>query len=144
MMMKTDKSVRRMGWRSFDPLSPRIEMRGYHGFMNNLFLIPHVETWGYSRHHDNRVQVNPTIHRWEYATYTHSPLSVLSDYSYLKTDESVGMAWGVSFDPRVKMRGYPELVDNRVQINLLIHQWEYATYTHSPLSVSTDYNRRDL
>jgi len=42
------------------------------------------------------------------------------------------------FDPRIEMRGYPELVDNRVQINLLIHQWDNTAHTYHLLSVLTD------
>jgi hypothetical protein len=79
--LKTDKSVHAMWGIPFDP---RIKMRGYPGFMNNL-LTPHVETWGYSEIPYGRGKINPPIHRWEYATYTHSPLSVSTDY-YLRLD----------------------------------------------------------
>jgi hypothetical protein len=81
MMMKTDKSVHAMWGIPFDP---RIEMRGYPGFMNNL-LTPHVETWGYSDLVDNRIQLNLPIYRWGNTIYPHNRLSVLTDY-YLRLD----------------------------------------------------------
>jgi len=119
MMMKTDKSVGVM-WRvSFDP---RIKTRGY-----PMSVV-------------NRVHANPLIHQWDNTPYTHSPLSVSTDYSYLKTDESVGMVWRVSFDPRVKTRGYPMPIVNRVRVNPLIHQWDRPTRTYNLSSVSTDYS----
>jgi hypothetical protein len=102
-----------MGWKSFNPLNPRIGMRGYHDSLYDQvqlnpsiyrwdsptfpydplsvstdYLVPHVEAWDYSDYSDlfdNRIQLNLPIYRWEYATYTHSPLSVSTDY-YLRLD----------------------------------------------------------
>jgi len=58
----------------------------------------------------------------------------------MKTDKSVCAIWGVPFDPRVETRGYPELVDDRNQLNPLIHQWDNTPHAYNLSSVSTDYS----
>jgi len=60
----------------------------------------------------------------------------------LKTDKSVHDMWGRPFNSRVKTRGYPELVDDRDQLNPLIHRWINKPHIHNLLSVSTDYYLR--
>jgi len=57
--LKTDESVRWIGWRSFDP---------------------HVETWGYPAHLYNQIQLNPLIHQWDNTPHTHNLSSVSTDY----------------------------------------------------------------
>jgi hypothetical protein len=101
------------------PFDPRLEMRGYPGFMNNL-LTPHVETWGYSNYSDlvdNRIQINLPIHRWGNTIYPHNPLSVSTDYSYLKTDESVRSMYRMSI-----LRGVKTLVFSFKKIRLALEQ----------------------
>ena len=116
--LKTDKSVRWIGWGVFDP---------------------RVKTRGYTELADDRDQLNLPIYRLDNTPPTHNPSSVSTDYSYLKTDESVRwMGWG-AYNPRVETRGYPELVDDRDQLNPLIHRWDNTSYPYNPLSVLTDY-----
>jgi len=119
MMMKTDKSVHAMWGISF---VPRVETRGYHESLRD------------------QAQLNPLIHQWDRPTRACNLSSVLTDYSYLKTDKSVRwIGWGV-YNPRVKTRGYPMPIVNRVRVNPLIHQWDRPTRTYNLSSVSTDYS----
>jgi len=107
------------------PFSPRIEMRGYPEFV------------------DDRIRINPSIYRWDSPSCPYDPLSVSTDYSYLKTDESVRIKGGIYTIPHVETRGYSDysdLVDNRIQLNLPIYRWGNTIYPHNPLSVSTDYS----
>jgi len=119
MMMKTDKSVHTM--RGI-PFVLRVKTRGYHESLRD------------------QAQLNPLIHQWDNTPHTHKLLSVSTDYSYLKTDESVRWIGWRAYNPRVETRGYPELVDDQAQLNPLIHQWDSTPPTHNPSSVSTDYS----
>jgi len=100
--LKTDKSVRWIGWGVFDPrvktrgyteladdrdqLNPPIHQWGNTPHTHNLlsvstdYIVPHVETWGYSKYRDNRDQLNLPIHRWDNTPPTHNPSSVSTDY----------------------------------------------------------------
>jgi hypothetical protein len=41
----------------------------------------------------------------------------------LKTDKSVHAMWGIFFNPRIEMRGYPESLYVQIQLNLPIYRW---------------------
>ena len=61
-------------------------------------------------------------------------------FMMMKTDKSVRwIGWG-AYNPRVETRGYPELVDDRNQLNPLIHQWDNTPHAYNLSSVSTDYS----
>ena len=114
--LKTDKSVRWMEWEVYNP---------------------RVKTRGYPKPFVNRVRVNPLIHQWDRPTRAYDLSSVSMDYSYLKTDESVGMTREMLFDSRVKMRGYPESRYYQFKHNPPIYRWGNTLPTHNLSSVLT-------
>jgi len=92
-----------MGWKSFNPFGPRIEMRGYPeslydqvqlnpsiyrwdlptflhdpSSVSTDYLIPHVETWDYPARPYVQIQDNPLIHQWDNTAHTYHLLSVLT------------------------------------------------------------------